>query len=113
MPTHCSSAFGKAGIFPYDPCAIKRDKLIKASSRSITSNALPRSKSVEFNYHDNDVITTTSPSPLRLHSNRNRQLVKYPSDPALFSGYDESNKTQQQRESVNSYQDAISSIDHA
>ncbi|CAF2130867.1 unnamed protein product [Rotaria magnacalcarata] len=113
MPTHCSSAFGKAGIFPYDPRAIKRDKLIKASSRSTTSNALPRSKSVEFNYHDNDVITTTSPSPLRLHSNRNRQLVKYPSDPALFSGYDESNKTQQQRESVNSYQDAISSIDHA
>ncbi|CAF3801008.1 unnamed protein product [Rotaria socialis] len=82
---HCSSALGKAGIFPYDPRAIKRDKLIKASSCSTTSNVLPRSKSVEFNYLDNEVITTTSPSPSRLDSNRNHQLVKYPPDPALFS----------------------------
>ncbi|CAF4370866.1 unnamed protein product [Rotaria socialis] len=72
---HCSSALGKAGIFPYDPRAIKRDKLIKASSRSTTSNVLPRSKSVEFNYLDNEVITTTSPSPSRLDSNRNHQLI--------------------------------------
>ena len=86
LPTHCSSDFGKAGIFPYDPRVIKRDKLIKASLSSTPSNGLSRLKSVEFDYHDNETSVTTTTSLSPLHSNRNHQLVKYPSDPAVFSG---------------------------
>ncbi|CAF1272071.1 unnamed protein product [Rotaria sp. Silwood1] len=110
LPTHCSSAFGKAGIFPYDPRVIKRDKIIKTSSSSTAPNSLSRSKSVEFDY--NVIETTTTTSSPALHSNRNRQLVKHPSDPVLFSGYDETNK-EKSRTSSNSYQNIITSLDNA
>jgi hypothetical protein len=87
LPTHCSSAFGKAGIFPYDPRVIKRDKFIKTSSSSTTSTGLSRSKSVDFDYHDNGTTTTTTTTPpSSVYTNRNSRLIKYPSDPALFHG---------------------------
>ncbi|CAF4410754.1 unnamed protein product [Rotaria sp. Silwood2] len=110
LPTHCSSAFGKAGIFPYDPRVIKRDKIKKTSSSSTAPNGLPRSKSVEFDYNVIDTTTTTPPSTLC--SNRNRQLVKHPSDPVLFSGYAEAN-TDNSQTSSNSYENVITSLDNA
>ena len=128
LPTHCSSAFGKAGIFPYDPRVIKRDKLIKISLSSTTSNGLSRLKSMEFDYHGNEASVTTTTSLSPLHPNRNHRLIKYPSDPAVFSGkpkkckefssasivgYVATNKVQQQRPPSNAYQSAINSVDNA
>jgi hypothetical protein len=82
LPTHCSSAFGKAGIFAYDLRVMKPDKLIKtSSSNSTTLNYLSRSKCVEFDYQNNKTILTTSKT---IDTNRIRHLVKYPSDLALF-----------------------------
>ncbi|CAF1525814.1 unnamed protein product [Rotaria sordida] len=110
LPTHFSSAFGKAGVFPYDPRVIKRDKIIKTSSSSTVPSGLSRSKSVEFDY--NVIETTMTTSTPTLYSNRNRQLVKHPSDPVLFSGYDETNKDNS-GVSSNSYENVIASLDNA
>ncbi|CAF4619430.1 unnamed protein product, partial [Rotaria sp. Silwood2] len=110
LPTHCSSAFGKAGVFPYDPRVIKRDKIIKTASSSTASSGLSRSKSVEFDYNVIEATMTTSPPTL--NSNRNRQLVKHPSDPVLFSGYDETNQDNSGTSS-NSYENVINSLDNA
>ena len=57
---------------------------MKTSLSSTTSNGLSRLKSVEFDYHDNEASVTTTTSLSLLHSNRNHQLIKYPSDPAVF-----------------------------
>jgi hypothetical protein len=51
IPAHCSTAFGKAGIYPYDPRAIKNDRVVKtACSTTITSppTQLSRTSSNEF-----------------------------------------------------------------
>ena len=37
IPAHCSTAFAKSGIFPYDPRAVKKDKIIKYPLPSITT----------------------------------------------------------------------------
>jgi hypothetical protein len=37
IPAHCSTAFGKAGIYLYDPRAIKNDRLVKTTSSTITT----------------------------------------------------------------------------
>ena len=34
---HCSTAFAKSGIFPYDPRAVKKDKIIKHALPSTTT----------------------------------------------------------------------------
>ena len=86
LPTHCSSALGKAWIFSYDPGVIEPDKLIKTSLSSKRSKDLSRSKSVGFHYYDNETSVTTTTSLSPLHSNRSCQLLKYPSDPTLFPG---------------------------
>lgn len=97
LPGHCSAAFGKAGVFPYDPRAIKRSKLVKASTDQPSSTSLPRSISVEFNFNDshsdeenqrNETLTALS----TVDPHRPRTLVKYPSDPALCRGKRERTK---------------------
>ena len=79
LPAHCSSTFGKAGIMPFDPRVVKRSRLLRksTSSSAAATNALPRSRSVELDYNDNKLPTAIT-NPTR--------LVKYPSDPSLFSG---------------------------
>ena len=45
IPAHCSTAFAKSGIFPYDPRAVKRDKIIKhALASTMTPSELPIKK---------------------------------------------------------------------
>ena len=37
IPAHCSTAFAESGIFPYDPRAVKKDKIIKHALPSTTT----------------------------------------------------------------------------
>jgi DDE superfamily endonuclease len=90
LPNHCSSAFGKAGIFPYDPRVIKRNRLVKACSNQTSSTSLLRSNSIEFNYNDIGLNNETNVDRSNISiasgriSNQCRRLVKYPSDPVLI-----------------------------
>ncbi|CAF0786273.1 unnamed protein product, partial [Adineta ricciae] len=114
LPAHCSSAFGKAGIIPFDPRVVKRSRLLRKSSSAaaVATNALPRSRSVEFDYNDNQLPTTiTNPTPTS-YSNRTR-LVKYPSDPSLFSGNGDVDKISKQGTLSDELRDAISSLNNA
>ncbi|CAF1539086.1 unnamed protein product [Adineta ricciae] len=113
LPTHCSSAFRKAGIFPYDPRVVKRDRLVKTSTSSSTvaMNTFRRSKSVGFDYNDNQP-TTITPIPLQTsYSNKRREVVKYPSNPSLFSGYGDADKSNEPETSSNDAQHVISQLD--
>ena len=39
VPVHCSTAFAKFGIFPYDPRAVKKNKIIKHAPPSTTTQS--------------------------------------------------------------------------
>ncbi|CAF0987398.1 unnamed protein product [Didymodactylos carnosus] len=74
-------SFAKAGIHPYDPRVIRKERLIKNGSTT-ASKKLPRSASVEFDnsfYPDNQTSAITITAPQR------KKLVRYSSDPNLFS----------------------------
>jgi hypothetical protein len=53
LPTHCSTAFGKAGIYPYDPRVIKNDRVVKTTLSTTPpppqQQQLSRTSSNEFN----------------------------------------------------------------
>jgi len=38
IPVHCSTAFGKAGIHPYDSSVIKNDRVVKSTVSATTSS---------------------------------------------------------------------------
>ncbi|CAF2143517.1 unnamed protein product [Rotaria magnacalcarata] len=83
LPAHCSPSFAKAGIYPYDPRIIRKEKLIKngtnASTTTTNTGSLVRSVSVELNDPaSTEYLTTTS----RTTTKRNK-LVKCPSAPNL------------------------------
>lgn len=93
LPSHCSAAFGKAGIFPFDPRAVRRQRLTKVSPSQNTepTTASYRSKSLEpeqCNTLPSEMITggaavTSITSTPDLAFNRNSRIVRYPSDPTV------------------------------
>jgi hypothetical protein len=43
IPTHCSTAFGKAGIYPFDPRAAKNDRVVKTT---LSTTILPEQQQI-------------------------------------------------------------------
>ncbi|CAF0782705.1 unnamed protein product [Rotaria sordida] len=39
IPAHCSTAFARSGICPYDPCAIKNRRIIKNNLSTTVSSS--------------------------------------------------------------------------
>ena len=67
IPTHCSTAFGKAGIYPYDPRAIKYDRIVKTSLSETTTQSPSQEPSQtssppQLRQTPSNQLSSTSPS---------------------------------------------------
>ena len=86
LPAHCTSAFAKADIYPYDSCIIRREKLINSgtdtSIMTANTNSLHQSLSVEFDEPSQpNCLTSTTSTTIK----RNK-LVSSLSAPILLLG---------------------------
>jgi hypothetical protein len=76
LPAHCSTAFAKAGVYPFDPRVIKNDRMVKtilskSPSQQQLSQTLPNEADTSTCSNDTD----TSGSKKRIRSNSAPQLL--------------------------------------
>lgn len=71
IPAHCSTAFAKAGIYPFDPRAVKNHRIIRtdATSSQQTSDQLNESLPLESADADQLDGLPTAPNSARTRSN--------------------------------------------
>ena len=84
IPAHCSTAFAKSGIFPYDPGAVKKDKIIKHALPSTTTPSeqpiqkFPNELNTEPSFNNEPVIqrsTLTRSNSVPCLINSNTKLI--------------------------------------
>jgi hypothetical protein len=46
IPAHCSTDFGKTGIYPYDPRVIKNDRVVKNASSTTSTSSTTNTKTL-------------------------------------------------------------------
>ncbi|CAF3501171.1 unnamed protein product [Rotaria sp. Silwood2] len=88
IPAHCSTAFAKAGIFPYDPRVIKNDRIIK---NTLSTTIAPPEQSIPTLSNELDA----SPRPNGKPINQQNTLVRSNSAPNLIIDHSPSSTNSQ------------------
>ena len=89
IPTHCSTAFGKAGIYPYDPRAIKNDRIVKTTLSATTPSSpeqLPLTSSPQQLRQTSSNQSSSSSSPNIHVPIQNKRSPRSNSTPNSTSG---------------------------
>jgi hypothetical protein len=70
LPAHCAPAFAKAGIFPYDPHIIRKEKLVTSgidtTNVTTNTNSFHRSLSVEFDDPSGSACLTSTTTTINI-----------------------------------------------